>query len=119
MVSVCGFTIQYSEDVALGVVPPLVNQIAFRFLSTHHFEGEVGAEPETVLPALIGGRKQQEKIGFTELSRPIEHVLSFLFQQKGGRESRCSRHGAPRKKGYHSQAQYAWRSCQFDTGPES
>ena len=70
MVSVCGFTIQYSGTLALGIVAPLLNQIAFRLLFAHHFQGEVGAQPEPVLPTRIGGGKQQQKIGLTELARP-------------------------------------------------
>ena len=58
------------RDAALGIVAPLVNQISFRLLFAHHFQGEVGAQPETVLPARIGGGKQQQKIGLTELARP-------------------------------------------------
>ena len=58
------------RDAALGIVAPLVNQISFRFLFTHDFQSEVGAEPEAVLPARIGGRKQQQQIGLTKLARP-------------------------------------------------
>ncbi len=56
--------------MGIGIVPPLVNQIPFRFLFTNNFQSEVGAEPETVLPARIGGRKKKKKIGLTELARP-------------------------------------------------
>ena len=69
-----GFRLRVDDPVfrnaALGIVAPLLNQISFRFLFTHNFQSEVGAEPEPVLPARIGGRKQQQKIGLTELARP-------------------------------------------------
>src|SRR5271166_6811305 len=57
-------------DMGLGIVPPLVNQIPFRFLFANNFQSEVGAEPEPVLPARIGRRKQQKKIGLAELAQP-------------------------------------------------
>ena len=57
-------------DAALGIVAPLVNQIPFRFLFANNFQSEVGAEPEPVLPARIGRRKQQQKIRLAELARP-------------------------------------------------
>ena len=56
--------------MGLGIVAPFVNQVPFRLLFTHNFQGEVGAQPETVLPARISGGKQQKKIGLTELARP-------------------------------------------------
>ena len=55
------------RDAALGIVAPLVNQISFRLLFAHHFQGEVGAQPETILPARIGGGKQQQKSGSRNL----------------------------------------------------
>jgi len=55
---------------ALGIVSPLLDQVSFGFLFANHFQSEVGAEPETVLPARIGGRQQKKKIGLTELARP-------------------------------------------------
>ena len=58
------------RDAALGVVASFVDQIAFWFLFADHFQGKVGAQPEAVLPARIGGGQQQKKIGFTELARP-------------------------------------------------
>src|SRR5262249_36585783 len=46
-----------------------VDQIAFGFLVANNFHSEVGAEPELVFPARIGGRKHQKEIGLTEFSR--------------------------------------------------
>ncbi len=70
MVSVLRVHDPVFRDAALGVVASLVNQIAFGLLCADDFQGDVGAQPEAVLPARIRGRKQQEKIGFTELARP-------------------------------------------------
>ena len=46
------------RDAAFGIITSLINQVSFRFLFTDNFLSEVGAEPEAVLPARIGGRKQ-------------------------------------------------------------
>jgi hypothetical protein len=58
------------RNAALGIIAPFVNQIAFGLLLTHNFKSQIGASPEPVFPARIGGRKQQKEIGLTELERP-------------------------------------------------
>ncbi len=69
-----GFRLRIDDPVfwhaAFGVVSALLYQVSFRLLFTDDFQGEVGAKPETVLPARIGGREKQQEVGLPELFWP-------------------------------------------------
>src|SRR5260370_14571456 len=56
------------RNMGLGIIGAFVNQIPFRLIGADNFQGQVGAEPEAVLPARVCGQKEQQEIGLAELS---------------------------------------------------
>ena len=50
-----------------GVVVPLFDQIPLGLVIADDFQRQVGAKPKTILPALVGCRKQHHDVGLAVL----------------------------------------------------
>jgi hypothetical protein len=69
-----GFRLRINNPVLrhlrFRIVNALLKEIAFWLFRANDFQGEVGAGPETVLPAWVSRKEEQQKIGLAEFARP-------------------------------------------------